>query len=223
MSHFEQMRIGEGIYTARDVSNILKISKRSATYILNSYIRDDLAKTMQFVYNFEPEKGVFINFKSLIQIMVFTRLREKGYKKKQILGSFKTMANHFNTNYPFADKINNIITAGSDIMFNNEDGDLVKADSSLQYAMREILQDLITKIEFSKDGYALRFYPLGINKSIVVDPEIQFGSPVIKGTRINTSIIYQLYNSGEEIETISSMYDLTNQEIKDAIEFSIAA
>jgi uncharacterized protein (DUF433 family) len=223
MSAVEQLRIGDGIFTVKDIAKILNVSNGKARYYVNSYIRDELTKSMQYIYNFEPDIGVFVNFKSVLQLLVFNQLKDKGHKKKNIIRAFKAMSEHFSTKYPFADKIDKIVSAGSDILFLTNSDELVKADSSLQYAMKEILEDLIHKIDFSSEGQALRYFPHGKNNSIVIDPKIQFGSPTIKGTRIDADSIYRLYSSGEDIQTIAYMYDINQKQIKDAIEFSIAA
>jgi len=219
VSHFEQVRIGEGVFTVTDVSNILNISKRRSRHLVESFLRNDLNTAMNFVYNIGSELGVFINFKSLIQIMVFHELREKGHSKKTILNAFLAMVDLFGTKYPFADRIDKILSSGSEIMLDLGGDQIVKADSTFQYAMKEILKDLVVKIDFDEEGKALRFYPLGLDYSIVIDPEIQFGSPTIKGTRVEIDNLVNFIESGDSIELVSDTFNITKKQVQDALAY----
>ncbi len=68
-------------------------------------------------------------------------------------------------------------------------------------------------------------YSLGMGgmeefKWIEINPEICGGKPVIKGTRIPVKIILELLANGWTIENIKEEYDLTEEQIKDAIRFA---
>ena len=55
---------------------------------------------------------------------------------------------------------------------------------------------------------------------IEIDPEICSGKPVIKGTRIPVKIILELLANGWNIEEIEEEYQLTEEQIKEAIKFA---
>jgi len=57
-------------------------------------------------------------------------------------------------------------------------------------------------------------------KWIEINPEICSGKPIIKGTRIPVKIILELLANGWSIEDIKEEYDLTEEQIKDAIRFA---
>lgn len=61
------------------------------------------------------------------------------------------------------------------------------------------------------------------NKTIVVNPENQFGLPVIEGTNILTDTIYDMILGGEDKEIICKSYSITINNINDVVEFSKAA
>ena len=54
---------------------------------------------------------------------------------------------------------------------------------------------------------------------IVVNPHHQFGQPVIDGTNVMAAAIYSMYQSGEQVEQISYLYDLKIEWVNDAIQF----
>ncbi len=57
-------------------------------------------------------------------------------------------------------------------------------------------------------------------EQIEVDPEICGGKPVIKGTRITVKQILDLLSHGWSIEDIKEEYDLSEEQIKAAIEYA---
>lgn len=215
---FEELRIGEGIYTSRDIATILNLPIKKVSYWLSKYVREKFPQITGYVYNFEQEKGIYVNFKSLLQIYVLSELRSRGHTNKEILKIYSAISDKYNTNYPFAKK--NIYSVGSELLM-EENGELV--DANFQISLKEILSEYIHKIEFDREGNAVRFFPLGKDKSIVVDPKVQFGSPVIKGTRVNADIIFELYENGEDVLSIARMYEISTESVQDAIDFSMAA
>ena len=58
-------------------------------------------------------------------------------------------------------------------------------------------------------------------KWVEINPEICGGKPVIKGTRIPVKIILELLANGWTIEDIKEEYDLTEEQIKDAISLDL--
>ena len=60
------------------------------------------------------------------------------------------------------------------------------------------MEDFCKKIQFSDDKIAERFYPIGKDRKIVVDPQRQFGQPIVTGTNILAENIFSMYESGEK-------------------------
>ncbi|MEJ7676896.1 MAG: DUF433 domain-containing protein [Segetibacter sp.] len=53
----------------------------------------------------------------------------------------------------------------------------------------------------------------------MVDPHHQFGQLVIQRTNINAATIFSMYQSGESTSTIVILYDITEEQVNDAILF----
>ena len=58
-----------------------------------------------------------------------------------------------------------------------------------------------------------------MSKLIVKDPQIQFGYPTIKGTRITVDTIQGLARGGEPIDLIARLYEITEEQVKACIEY----
>jgi uncharacterized protein (DUF433 family) len=59
---------------------------------------------------------------------------------------------------------------------------------------------------------------------IIVDPQIHFGKPVIKGTRITVQNVLELLNEGLSFNQIIQDYypDLKNDDIRACLQYAIA-
>ena len=59
-----------------------------------------------------------------------------------------------------------------------------------------------------------------IHRRIVIDPKIQHGKPVIRGTRVPVARIVGGLAGGMTFEEIQRDYDVTSQDIRAALEFA---
>jgi uncharacterized protein (DUF433 family) len=117
--------------------------------------------------------------------------------------------------YPFASA--KVLTDGKSILFKMQDETVVHANRSRQIALKEIIESFCKKIEFSSSDIADRFYPMGKDKHIIVDPHHQFGQPIIEHTNILAETIYDFYKAGESVSFLTKLYHLKEEDVKDAI------
>lgn len=217
----ETLELGQGIFTVSDLAEILRIPKTRVRYWFNTYVREELPAITNYRYNFNSDQGLYVNFRSLLQLYVFEELKKEGFNKKSVLSAYSALSATLNTMYPFA--TDKILIAGKSILLELDNQHIIDANSTKQYNLVKILAPYLKKIQFDQSGNAIRFFPLGIESSIVVDPEIQFGAPVISGTRIDIKTIFDSYQAGDSKELIAKIYDLSTDQVNDAIEFSNAA
>lgn len=70
-----------------------------------------------------------------------------------------------------------------------------------------------------EESVAAKYYPRGVNGSIVVDPKIQFGTPVIEGTRIDVNSIYQMYKGGDSVDFLANLYSISIESAQASIDY----
>jgi uncharacterized protein (DUF433 family) len=193
--------LGIGLYTIPDVANILNLDRTFVRRWLREYWGNQKA----------------IHFFTLIEFYVFYQLRKQGVSAENIAKSHEIIGQELNTSFPFANSV--ILTDGKKIFY-SRDGDLIiNADKSKQINFKSIIEEFCHKIDFDKDLNALRYWPLGKEKNIVVDPHHQLGQPTVKNTNILAETLYSMYTAGEKIGFISSLYDVTENDVKASIEF----
>lgn len=212
-------KLGEGIYLVKDVAQILHLDYALCRRWILGYW--DNALKEDFSYVFGEKRNRAINFYSLIEFYTFYKLREKGIGASTIRKLHEELSVNFNTPYPFAYAYDYYIEKRKHkkfVIIDFIDG-LWKHDGKKKLYLKFYLDEFLEKIEFDDNNFAKKFFPLGKNKKVVVDPLHQFGQPVIDGTNIKTQTIYHLHNGGETNENICILYDLTENQVQDAINF----
>ncbi len=154
-------------------------------------------------------------------MVVFYKLKERGVKSKNIRKAHTIMSECLGTPYPFAHKA--VFALGKDGLYFEHFGNFLSSTDGVQTAFEQVVVPFSEKIEFSKDGVAAKYYPLGKKSSIVVNPKNQFGQPVIEGTNILTETILMLHRGKEPISSICELYGLSRKNVRDAIAFGSAA
>lgn len=213
-------KLGQGIYTAADASRILKIPYPKAKYWFKNYARSRFNDS-DFLYHFEVRDLTVVNFFALIEMYVFYTLKEKGITTSRILSAHNVMKDFLKTPYPFAKQ--DIYINNRSLLFGDEKRELITADKRLQTVIIRVLKPFVSKVQFNDDRLAHKYYPLGKEKTIVVNPENQFGQPVIEGTNILPETILNLSKGGESMTSIAKLYGINVKQVKHAIEFANAA
>lgn len=206
------------MYTLPEISLILQLPQQKVRRWLKDYFNSSLFKSHTHDYSWISNEHKMVNFLTMIEFYVFYKMREHHISASKILKAHDYLARTLNTPYPFASR--QVLINGKEVLYNPKGELWINADKSEQIVIYDILKEFSVKIEFSDTKIAERFWPLGRNRAIVVDPHHKFGQPVLKGTNINTATIYAMYSSGEQIATISELYDISAEEIQDAIAFS---
>jgi len=210
--------IGKGLYTIPEVSMILQLPQAKVHRWLKDYYDGQLVQSLKSAYSWRVKDHKMVNFLTMIEFYVFYKLREQHISPAKILAAHAHLSSFLKTAYPFAS--HELLINGKSIIYQQTDDIWVEADRSNQIVFYDMLNAFSVKIDFSATCLAERFWPLGRNRAVVVDPHHQFGQPVLNGTNINTTTIFEMYESGEKISTIGLLYDLSEKQIRDAIEFS---
>jgi uncharacterized protein (DUF433 family)/transposase-like protein len=170
-----------------------------------------------------------LSFTNLVEAHVLRIIRENHQVKlDKVRTALDYMSQQLESTHPLATK--RFQTDGVDLFVDQivEDPSkaLVNVSRGGQFAMRETLKHLLTRVEWDISGIATRFFPLtervptpGSGKVIYLDPAIRFGQPVIAGRGIPTASLADLYDAGDDIEAIADEFDCTPAQVKAAIQF----
>ena len=59
-----------------------------------------------------------------------------------------------------------------------------------------------------------------LSPGVISDPQINGGKPIVEGTRVPVKIVLVDIAQGMSVQDISEEYDLTEQQIKDALNYT---
>jgi uncharacterized protein (DUF433 family) len=157
----------------------------------------------------------------LIEILFIYSFEKYGLSLQNIRKAADRATKLLDTAHPFATK--SFFTDGKTILIKiaQEDNipdllDLLKK----QYQMEPIInQFLLESLDFNKYDLAEKWWPLGKESRIVVDPERNFGKPIINDKNIRIDTIYDLYHRNKNITEIAEWYEIDERAINEAIQF----
>jgi uncharacterized protein (DUF433 family)/DNA-binding transcriptional MerR regulator len=168
----------------------------------------------------------YASFLDLIDLLFVKQFLDHGISLQKVRKALDEASSILATRH-FARQ--SFFTDGKDLYLKVKDqGDaILELLSGGQWVIPEIITDLAHQIEFGAHlGLAKRWYPLGADRSIVLDPTVAYGRPSIVGKGVMTANVFDFYIAeGRQIRPTCRWLDLTQQQVLDAIRFeeSIAA
>lgn len=107
--------------------------------------------------------------------------------------------------------------------------ELINLSKSGQLAMRKMFESHLRRVEWDQWSFPVRLYPYvdtsahGDERAIAIDPTIAFGRPIVRRAGISTAAIADRLDAGESVESLAEDYDLSRDEIEQAVLYSRAA
>lgn len=107
-------------------------------------------------------------------------------------------------------------------------GEVMNLSASGQLAMRKVFEAHLKRVEWGKLRFPVRLYPFLVSesadaKSIVIDPQISFGRPVVNRAFISTRSIVDRIDAGEKVEDVARDYNLRREAVEEAVVYERAA
>lgn len=164
-----------------------------------------------------------LSFLELMELRVVATLRRKGLSLQQIREAARIARQVLNTKHPFASR--RIFTDRKRLFAYLEEPPAEFAMVELhprafrQLLAGPLLEPLLEDLDFDHEsGVARRWWPLGKQRPVVLDPAVSFGAPTISGTRVRTEIVAGMA-AADSAEAIRAAFDLSEPQIQAAITF----
>jgi uncharacterized protein (DUF433 family) len=107
--------------------------------------------------------------------------------------------------------------------------ELINLSASGQLALRKVFEDHLRRVDWDEWKFPVRLYPYvdaaqrTAERPIAIDPQVAFGRPIVLRAGISTEAIADRIDAGESVEALAEDYDLTRDEIEQAVMYSRAA
>ncbi len=219
MNFESKLQIGSGIYTIAEIAKILSLPYARVNSWINKYWDNTFYKELNSSYTWKVERSKAVDFYTLVELYILILLGEAGVSTREIIKARIELSKVYDTPFPFAQKkiIESIKTDGKKIFFKTNNG-TISLDGARQFQI-DFVKVFFKNLEFDNEFMANKFYPLGKNRRIIVDPTRQFGHPVIGNTNIYPETLYNLHKAGEPTKFIAHIYEIGEKEVLDAIEY----
>ena len=165
-----------------------------------------------------------ISFRNLIELAALRALRTEHQFK---LSAVRTALGYAHKEFGVTDLLaSKDLYAKPGELFLERYGQLINLNRAGQLGIRALLEGLLRRIDWDK-RLPVRFFPPVPNRpesrSLVLDPTVGFGRPVLARLSVSTSVIVDRINAGETETEIAKDYGATEEELMDALAYEQAA
>ncbi len=164
-----------------------------------------------------PADPGYLSFTNLVEAFTLAAMRrEHRLQLSQIRKAIKYVESEMGIERPLAQQA--FKTDGVSL-FVEKLGKLINVSSHGQLAMQQILREHLARIDYQR-GMAVRLYPMRRPeqpKSIVIDPKLAYGRPVLRGTGIPARMIVNRFNAGDSTHALADDYNVAVELIEEAL------
>jgi len=167
------------------------------------------------------KKRALLSFINLVEAHVLDAIRrEHQIPLDRVRIAIEYLQRQFGSKHPLAEQ--SFETDGLDL-FVQKYSQLINVTKAGQLAIRDLLQAHLRRIDRDPKGLPIRLYPFTRKrdseepKSVVIDPLVSFGRPVLSGTGITTATVAERYKAGESVDQLAADYGRAALEIEEAI------
>lgn len=206
--------IGQGLYSLGELQLYLAFDGRPSDGDKALYW---LTETLNPVGH-KPQRADY-SFTDLVSLFVVRELLKQGVKRRRIRAAEDHFRQVLGTDRPFA--CEEISTDGTEVYgpggatVPGMPAQVEAASRGGQHALREPIKDQLHTIRYS-DGAAVEWKPM---EGIILNPEIQFGSPVLEGTRVHTDLAAEVVAKLGMDEARDRWPHASTRSIEHALEF----
>jgi uncharacterized protein (DUF433 family)/DNA-binding transcriptional MerR regulator len=199
-------KLGEGIYSVSEATRILRSVGRDAS---TRGVRAWLDKGLATPIPVEDEDFEVLSFDDLVSLEVVWRFRSLGVSLQKVRHINDQLHGRFpSLDHPFAFQI--FLTDGESVWAQIKDRDDVVVEligkRPNQFAWREAVETFAARIKWSEDQPA-RAVGWDLSPWVEINPAIQFGAPVVRGTRVPVRTIRANLTAGSPGE-VADWYGL---------------
>ena len=173
----------------------------------------------------DPQRK-YLSFINLVEAHVLAAIRRHhGVKLPKVRAALDYVRKQFQVERPLIDQA--FQTNGLDL-FVERYGEMINASREGQQAMKEILSVYLQRIERDTRGLPVKLYPFTRDtqsaavpgrdpRVVVMSPTVSFGRPVVAGTGIPVSAIYERYKAGDSVADLARDFRLETGAVEEAI------
>lgn len=161
-----------------------------------------------------------VSFRDLIEMRFVDAFLRAGVSWKAIRDVQELARREYNLDHPFS--TNRFRADGSRLVMSVAESDAhtglfdVASRQQLFFAAAEPLRE---ELEMDERDQVARWWPLGRQRCVVLDPTRQWGRPLVARSGVSTALIHRMLQSGVPMDDVSAWMHIEHDEARDAADF----
>ncbi len=169
----------------------------------------------------DPKTPV-LSFSNLVEAYVLSAIRRKHHiGLPTIRRGLKFLTEKLGSERPLLGE--RFATHGAKL-FVERVGEIINLSETGQVEMADLIRAYLERVERDPKGLPIKLYPFIRSqpaaeqpRTVVIDPQVSFGRPVIAGTGIPTAVLFERFKAGDQPPDLAKDYGASEEAIWDAI------
>jgi uncharacterized protein (DUF433 family) len=202
-------------------ARLSRVSERRIRYWLKRLESEDVRESHRLWHDQPIDRKMVLGFLDLQEVRFVQAFLNMGVSWKILRAAHEVARRRYQTEHPFCTRT--FATDGKHIL-----EELKTATDHIEYeeiarsqtVFPEVVRPFIKDLDFSADKRLLRWWPLSKSRSIVLDPNRQFGQPIVTDAEVATEILYLAVKAGEcQRRDVANWYEVKESDVRDAMDF----
>lgn len=217
--------VGRGVYTVAEASLLTGVDRHRISRWTRGYtfMYHGTRQIMSAIIGREAESDEtpILTFADLMELRFLDAFRKNGVSTKALRIAAQRAKELLGRHHPFSTQI--FKSDGRTILaeITKETGDRVFLDIvNDQYVFEKVIASyLYSGLDFNDLKEPARWWPMGKDRTVVIDPRRSFGAPIVSKAGIPTKILKSAVDAEKSVEFVAKWYGAAIDEVKDAVEF----
>jgi len=210
--------LGRGLYTVPEAARLVRTSPRQLGAWFYGWSRGAGPLTHSD-YDAPGMPRRLISFLDLIDSLVVLELRRQGISLQRLRKVRDALACELQMAHPFC--LQNLYTVGKQVFIETADryGDnALKELVKNQFAFKAILGPQLHAIKYARETLtAMRWHP---HPGVVVDPQRQYGKPIVESVGVPTAILMASYTANDRnSRLVADWFGISARNVEVAVTF----
>jgi uncharacterized protein (DUF433 family) len=215
---YDYDRLTRPRYSYADADRIVRVSRGTSSRWVKGYWywHDSGERVRLPAITSESGPEAAVSFFDLIGVVAIRELRKANLSLPQVRRVVTYCQRELGLEYPLVTET--FRTDGREVFIEAEGHLLDVGRRGGQQVWDEVVAPFLQTIDYHHE-FARRWWPLGRDVKVVVDPRYGFGLPVIAGSGVRTEIVAERHRAGDANGEIAYDFGVTVPEVEDALRY----
>ena len=166
------------------------------------------------------ENRIALSFLDLMEVRFIAAFLVRGISWRTMRSAHTLACQELRSEHPFC--TNRFVTDGTKLLLRqaNESSDQALFDiATNQQELLRIVQPFLKELEFASDTQLSRWWPLGRDRTVILDPLRNFGQPSTVNSGVPTQALARAVTANKSAELVARWFHADPAEVSDAVEF----